>query len=116
MRIYSEHRASAIAYAIDCVEAFLADDPTMSGAAVLNELHRMRALLDDRVVFVSCRHCGMPIKRDYPQSEWRHTDVSQSRGCRAASFDPDVAPDESAWNDSLKRWMKAEPAKGSEFA
>ncbi|EID80009.1 MULTISPECIES: hypothetical protein [Rhodococcus] len=114
MRIYSEHRASAITYAIDCVETFLADDPTMSGTAVLDELRRMRALLDDRVDIV--RHCGTPIKRDYPQSEWRHTDISGSRGCRAASFDPDAAPDESAWNDSLKRSMKAEPAKGSELS
>ena len=86
----------------------------MSGADVLRELRRMRAVLDDRVDGLSCRHCGKPIERAYPQSEWRHTDVSESRGCRAASFDPDAAPDESAWNDLRKRWMKAEQAKGWE--
>ncbi len=111
MRLHSEHQASAIAYAIECVEVFLADDPTMSGADVLVELRRVRASLEDRADPVSCRHCGRPITRDHPRSEWRHTDVSASRGCRAASFDPDTAPEESAWDDSLKRWMKAEPAK-----
>lgn len=83
----------------------------MSGAEVLVELRRVRALLEDRADLVSSRNCGRPITRDHPRSEWRHTDGSALRGCRAASFDPDTAPGESAWDESLKRWMKAEPAE-----
>ena len=58
-----------------------------------------------------CRFCGEPIERlerdtDNPRA-WCHIDDMRSRGCRAASFDPDS---DLPWDDTLRTSWMAKPA------
>lgn len=112
MRMDRENGAPAISYAIERVAAVLADDPTITGVELLNELRRQLTQLQEQEDTATCKHCGTPIKRRDSRTPWRHTDPSASRGCRAASFDANSHLGEPAWNDSLSRRWKATPPKG----
>lgn len=107
-----ENGAPTISYAIERVAAVLADDPTITGVELLSVLRRQLAQLQDQEDTATCKYCGTPIKRRDSRAPWRHTDLSSSRGCRAASFDAGAPLDEPAWNDSLGRSWKATPPKG----
>ena len=56
-----------------------------------------------------CRNCGKPITEDGPRGTWVHGDGS--RGCRAASFNPDALEEEPAWDDSIPRSWNATPSR-----
>lgn len=67
----------------------------------------------------TCKNCGESIFRisgDLAQhfdaeiaDSWRHDDRDRSRGCRAASFDPD---NENSWDDTHTRGANATPPRG----
>jgi hypothetical protein len=69
----------------------------------------LRALLERGKGQASmCRNCEKPITEDGPGGTWVHADGS--RGCRAASFDPDASEVESAWDESIPRSWTAAPS------
>jgi hypothetical protein len=55
----------------------------------------------------TCKQCGKPITDAGGGMAWVHEDGS--RGCRAASFNPDREEGVSAWDDSIPRSWMAEP-------
>jgi hypothetical protein len=70
----------------------------------------LRALLEHaRGQASMCHNCRKPITEDGPGGTWVHADGS--RGCRAASFNPDSPAGESAWDDSIPRSWNAAPSR-----
>ncbi|MFH9422946.1 hypothetical protein [Streptomyces sp. NPDC017529] len=85
-------------------------DPGISGREVLvlleglaseSQRRATQARADSEPDRDVCAKCGQPVETDSSDRErWVHSS-DRSRGCRAATFDPD-----SGWNDDIpKSWL-----------
>ncbi|MGH3199359.1 MAG: hypothetical protein ACRDOH_33660 [Streptosporangiaceae bacterium] len=68
---------------------------------------QLRAHLAAFIKTAECHYCGKPISSGGIDSLWVHEDGS--RGCRAASFDPDHDGPGSSWDESIPQSWKATP-------